>query len=62
VTKRAFDGAHNIELDERDLRSTSVLVLAADDDAGNVDWALTARRMRLDLPLVVRVFDEALAA
>lgn len=62
VTKRAFEGVHNIELDEGALRSTSVLVLAADDDAGNVDLALTARRMRLDLPLVVRVFEEALAA
>jgi voltage-gated potassium channel Kch len=39
----------------------SVLVLATDDDAGNVDRALWARRVRPDLPLVVRVFDEALA-
>lgn len=62
VTKRAPGGAHAFELDERALRSTSVLVLAADDDAGNVDLALTARRMRSDLPLVVRVFEEALAA
>ena len=62
VTRRAPDGDHSIELDEPALRSTSVLVLAADDDAGNVDLALTARRMRLDLPLVVRVFEEALAA
>jgi voltage-gated potassium channel Kch len=62
VTKRVADRAHSTELDERALRSASVLVLAADDDAGNVDLALTARRMRLDLPLVVRVFEEALAA
>ena len=62
VAKAAADGARPVELDEHALRSTSVLVLAADDDAGNVDLALTARRMRLDLPLVVRVFDEALAA
>jgi voltage-gated potassium channel Kch len=60
VTKRAPDGA--IELDGPALRSTSVLVLAANDDAGNVDLALTARRLRSDLPLVARVFDEALAA
>ena len=39
----------------------SVLILAADDDAGNVDGTLTARRFRPDVPLVVRVFDEALA-
>jgi voltage-gated potassium channel Kch len=62
VTKRGPDGAQAFALDERALRSTSVLVLAADDDAANVDLALTARRMRSDLPLVVRVFDEALAA
>jgi voltage-gated potassium channel Kch len=62
VTKPAPDGDGSIELDERALRSTSVLVLAADDDAGNVDLALTARRMRPDLPLVVRVFQEPLAA
>jgi voltage-gated potassium channel Kch len=62
VTKRGPDGGHAFALDERALRSTSVLVLAADDDAGNVDLALTARRMRSDVPLVVRVFDEALAA
>ena len=41
--------------------SASVLVLATDDDAGNVDRALWARRLRPDLPLVARVFDEALA-
>jgi Trk K+ transport system NAD-binding subunit len=43
------------------LRTAGVLVLAADDDAGNVDRALWARRVRPDLPLVVRVFDESLA-
>jgi len=44
------------------LGSASVLILSADDDAGNVDLALTARRLRPDLPAVVRVFDDALAA
>ena len=43
------------------LESASALVLAADDDAGNVDLALWARRAQPDLPLVVRMFDEALA-
>ena len=62
VTKGALDGADCLALDTPALHSTSVLVLAGDDDAGNVDLALTARRMRADLPLVVRVFDEALAA
>jgi voltage-gated potassium channel Kch len=48
-------------LDPGDLRLASILVLAANDDAGNVDLALTARRLRADLPLVVRVFEEPLA-
>ena len=59
VTKGALDGADCLALDTPALHSTSVLMLAGDDDAGNVDLALTARRMRSDLPLVVRVFDEA---
>ena len=42
--------------------SAAVLVIAADDDPGNVDLALTARRLRSDLPIVIRVFDHALAA
>jgi voltage-gated potassium channel Kch len=43
------------------LMRAAVLVLAADDDAGNVDRALSVRKVRPDLPLVARVFDEALA-
>ena len=43
------------------LGGASVLVLASDDDAGNVDVALAARGVRPDLPLVVRMFDESLA-
>lgn len=62
VTTRGRDGSDSVPLDGPDLVSASVLVLAADDDAGNVDLALTARRLRSDLPLVVRVFEEALAA
>lgn len=44
------------------LEQAAVLVLAADDDAGNVDLALQARRMRSALPLVVRLFDSTLAS
>jgi voltage-gated potassium channel Kch len=62
VTTRGRDGGDSVPLDGPALVSASVLVLAADDDAGNVDLALTARRLRSDLPLVVRVFEEALAA
>ncbi|MDR3415897.1 MAG: potassium channel family protein [Nevskia sp.] len=44
------------------LGGASVLVLAAGDDSSNVDLALRAKRLRRDLPLVVRLFDGALAS
>ena len=44
------------------LAGAGALVLASDDDAGNVDMALTTRRLRPDLPLVIRLFDPELAA
>jgi len=43
------------------LHLARVLVLAADDDSGNIDLALRVRRLSPELPLVVRVFDSALA-
>lgn len=49
------------ELEAAGLREVDALVLTADDDAENVDAALTARRLRPDLLLVARVFDPALA-
>ena len=44
------------------LQSADVLVLTADDDAENIDAALAARRLRPELPLVIRLFDPALGA
>src|SRR3954471_23894934 len=44
------------------LTNARVLVLASEDDPGNVERALWARRLRPELPLVVRVFDESLAS
>jgi hypothetical protein len=49
-------------LDPALCQRADVLVLAADDDAGNVDLALRARRIKPGLRLVVRLFDTALAA
>jgi Trk K+ transport system NAD-binding subunit len=49
-------------LEAAGLASASALVLAADNDAENVDAALLVRRLRADLPLVVRVFDPDLTA
>jgi len=49
------------ELEAAGLREVAALVLAANDDAENVDAALTARRLRPGIPLLARVFDPALA-
>lgn len=43
------------------LAEADVLVLANDSDTENVDAALTARRLRPDVRMVVRVFDRRLA-
>lgn len=58
-TGRLEPGA--FELDAGDLAGAQALVLAGDDDTGNVDTALRARRLDASLPLVVRLFDPALA-
>src|SRR3954447_9100495 len=38
------------------LENATGLVIASDDDARNVDMALTTRRLRPGLPLVIRLF------
>ena len=50
------------EIPDGGLDRASTLVIASNDDPGNVDLALTARRLRPDLPIVIRLFDDALAA
>ena len=45
-----------------DLAHVEAVALAADDDTGNVDLAITLRALRPDLRLVVRMFDATLAA
>jgi Trk K+ transport system NAD-binding subunit/multidrug transporter EmrE-like cation transporter len=50
------------DLTDAGLEHAGVLMLTADDDAGNVDAILAARRLRGDLPIVARVFDPALSA
>jgi Trk K+ transport system NAD-binding subunit len=44
------------------LEGATGLVIASEDDARNVDMALTTRRLRPGLPLVIRLFDPELAA
>lgn len=48
------------ELEAAGLHEASALILTADDDAENVDAALTARRIRPGVPIVARVFDASL--
>ena len=50
------------DLAEADIDHAAVLVLSDDDDAGNVDAILVARRLRSDLPIVARIFDPALSS
>jgi Trk K+ transport system NAD-binding subunit len=49
------------ELEAAGLHEASAVILTADDDAENVDAALTARRLRPGVPIVARVFDPSLA-
>ena len=58
---RLADGLSESEV-ARSLERARVLVLASDDDFGNVDCALQVRRLHPSLKLVVRVFDSALAS
>ena len=39
------------------LESARALVLSADDDTGNLEAALAARRISPDLPVVIRLFN-----
>ena len=47
-------------LEAAGLHGASAVVLTANDDAENVDAALTARRIRPGVPIVARVFDPSL--
>ena len=48
------------ELEAAGLTNASAVILTTDDDADNVDAALTARRLRPGVPIVARVFNAAL--
>ena len=45
-----------------ELQTAQALLLVNDDDPANVDIALSVRRLAPALPIVVRLFDPALAA
>lgn len=61
-TRLAVGVGEDVHLDSSQLERATVLVLAADDDTGNVELALQARRLYPSLPLVVRLFDTSLAS
>ena len=50
------------ELEAAGLHEVAALVLTADDDAENVDAALTARRLSPTVPIVARIFDPSLGS
>lgn len=49
------------ELEAAGIHEATAIIFTADDDAENVDAALTARRVRPGVPIVARVFDPSLA-
>lgn len=60
---RPCSGAAHLEgvLAMAGLGRASALVLTADDDSGNIDTAITARRLNPTLRIVARIFDTELA-
>jgi Trk K+ transport system NAD-binding subunit len=48
-------------LDQANVRRAKAVILATDDDLANLDGALTARELKPDVRVVLRLFDETLA-
>jgi voltage-gated potassium channel len=48
-------------LDDANVAAAKAIILATDDDLANIDAALTAREMRPDIRVVLRLFDDTLA-
>ncbi|HKV13350.1 MAG TPA: NAD(P)-binding protein [Thermoanaerobaculia bacterium] len=55
------DARNDRLLKQADLDSARALIAATDHDLANIEIALDARRMRPDLPVVLRLFDQMLA-
>lgn len=49
-------------LHEAGLASAKLLIAATDQDLANIEVALDARRLRPDMPVVIRLFDQGLAS
>ena len=61
VTRLKAQGDDEDSLSAQTCSAGRVLILATDDDAGNIDLALKAKQLNPDLRLVVRLFDNDLA-
>lgn len=55
------DARDEAVLQEAGLARARALIAATDDDPANIEMALDARRVRPDLPVVIRLFDQDLA-
>ena len=55
-------GRHEGVFDELNVRNAKSIILATDDDLANIEMALDARRARPDIHVVLRVWDQELAA
>lgn len=55
------DERHRRTLEKANVEKARAIILATDDDLANLDAALTAREMKPDIRVVMRLFDETLA-
>ncbi len=56
------DGRRRKVLEEANVARAKAVILATDDDVANIDAALTAREIKPEIRVVVRLFDDTLAA
>jgi len=55
-------GRHEGVFDELNVQAAKSIILATDDDLANIEMALDARKVRPDIHVVLRVWDQELAA
>jgi Trk K+ transport system NAD-binding subunit len=55
------DARHKKTLEKANLAKAKAIILATDDDLANFDAALTAREIKQDIKVVMRLFDDTLA-
>ena len=55
------DARHRHTLEKANVAHSQAIILATDDDLANLDAALTAREIKPDIKVVMRLFDDTLA-